>query len=528
MHFRAPPVGGVGVEVEHAADVAVRGGDTVEVFREEQLAVGLCLDGGCRCQLCILDDILCPFDRMPGEGERGVALHDGVEQLRGGQLAAVGRSLHIDEVGVGREDTVRATAHAVAVELAGLEIIDGHLQYRRVDGVDQFALLGEERRCPPAGVVGIGAKDAVDLSDIFFGAVACVPAGGEGVGGDGSSGQGGGRLAAPFHVVAGDDAILLLDVGDGFAEGQVLVGERGGRRVVGELGVARAAGVEVAGPAAGALRAAAVGGDDGHALDVAVVDGVLLPCRGFVIDVGDEQSVAVGAAVPSLLLDVLDDEVLVGVLGGDDAVGFASVGGGEQGELLFGVDGLDVHPVEELLFVGGIAGGGVAVFVIAAVVHDAPDAHAEVLGVVGRVVEVGQAEAVAELVADGADAVERGAAVAMQLVAAGISVDLDAVELQRRSRGVGQRPLMGPDGVDAAALSFAIAGVDDVAEVDDAVAIGVVVLEVDVLVALLQHLGDEVAGMFVIALAVVAAVVLHLLRGRVGAIDVELRGELAA
>ena len=241
---------------------------------------------------------------------------------------------------------------------------------------------------------------------------------------------------------------------------------------------------------------------------------------------GDQHAVSVGAAVPALLLDVLHHEVFVRVAAVFDAIRLAAVGGGGEGYGLLFVEYLNVHPAEELLFIGCVAAGGVAAFVVAAIVHDAPGIHAEVARV-ACVVEVGQAEAVAEFVADGADSVDLAAGIAVELATAGVLVHLNAVELHSGACAAGELPLMGPDGVCVSVMGFAITSIDNVAEVHYAVIVRVVVAEVDIGVGQLQHIGYQLGGILVAASFIVTAVELHGVGCLIGSPDVELGGKLA-
>ena len=116
----------------------------------------------------------------------------------------------------------------------------------------------------------------------------------------------------------------------------------------------------------------------------------------------------------------------------------------------------------------------------------------------------------AELVAHGADA--GNIAIAIELGAAGIGIDFHAVEGLCSatvsiilSRGKG--PLVGPDGGAGSTVGLSLVGIDDIDLIDLAVAVPVIVGEVDVVVDKFQGLDDHLGGIFVVALSVVSAIV---------------------
>ena len=150
-----------------------------------------------------------------------------------------------------------------------------------------------------------------------------------------------------------------------------------------------------------------------------------------------------------------------------------------------------------------------AVAVVRTHVHEVPSIHAAAT-VVLSVIEIRIAQAVAELVAHRADALDGVAAT--EFAAAGIGVDLHAVEAQR-ARAVAviagrlQIPLVGPDGVGHVAIGFAVAGIDDIDLIDLAVAVPIIVGIVHVVIGQLHSLDDHFSRMKVVAVAVVASVV---------------------
>ena len=139
-----------------------------------------------------------------------------------------------------------------------------------------------------------------------------------------------------------------------------------------------------------------------------------------------------------------------------------------------------------------------------------------------RIVEVGQAQHVAELVADGSDAVERHRLwhrrPAVELHRAGIVPEDDAIACHVVPAALGQHRAVGPEqaGV-VAAVAGGIAGEDEVDHVDHTVAVAVVVAEVDVLIGFVDSCPQQ-AGRAVQAVGVILALV-NLIRSE----DVELR-----
>ena len=229
-------------------------------------------------------------------------------------------------------------------------------------------------------------------------------------------GDGGGAVAEADGAVA-----VLTDVDEGARHRLGVLGvsveERGGGHRGGRQRVVVEVGVE--------LRAevAVVGMEEGHALVVVAVsvavlflgflvgdDGVgdvPLPQVLVVVDMQDEQSAGGVALVPACGLAVLYHVVLVGPGVVVDDVGLSALVDGLQavdGDVLVGQH--DGHlPSAHHLLVGGIARRTEAAAVVAALVHEVEGAHAVFLAI-DRVVEVGEAHAVGELVTEGADAVD--------------------------------------------------------------------------------------------------------------------------
>ena len=144
----------------------------------------------------------------------------------------------------------------------------------------------------------------------------------------------------------------------------------------------------------------------------------------------------------------------------------------------------------------------------------------------------------AKLVAKGADAVDRGAqvAVALQLVEHGIPVDGHAIELKRARDaaspviGLLHVPLAGPHalGDGAIGLGLAHAGIEHDHDIDHAVAVVVIAREIHVgqrAARIIDHRSQALVHFLAID-ALVAAIVGAVVRQRHGAQDVELGGEL--
>ena len=136
-----------------------------------------------------------------------------------------------------------------------------------------------------------------------------------------------------------------------------------------------------------------------------------------------------------------------------------------------------MKPARFYFLVAGVSGRSVAPTVIAAVVHQVPRPHPEGT-VTGRVVHVGESEAMGELVAGGTDSGKPRTE--FEFVATGIGVDGDVVEGERATVvGRRERPFVRPDGARESARSLTVAGVDDVNLIYLAVLIPVVETEVD-------------------------------------------------
>ena len=132
-----------------------------------------------------------------------------------------------------------------------------------------------------------------------------------------------------------------------------------------------------------------------------------------------------------------------------------------------------------------------------------------------------------EFVADGSDAVEFCSRGTFELVAAGIFVDDDSIELEGTSRSPLYGPLMRPNGVVASSLGFSVTGINHVTEVDDSVFVAVVDGVVYIPVGKPACFCYQLGGSLVVAFFVIPSVVGHLVHCIIRAIDVKLRLEKA-
>ena len=252
----------------------------------------------------------------------------------------------------------------------------------------------------------------------------------------------------------------------------------------------------------------------------------------------DQQTLGRQVPVPSLLPAVLDDEELVAVdvaLQEQGLVGiFILLVPDGQGVIGSGIGNDVVDPTHEVLLIGRVAYGGIGVVGIATGVHDVPVAHAVVAAVV-RVVEVGQTQAVTELVAEGADTVDGRTVVvaAVHLVEHGEVVHIGAaaigsegaVTTQTIVGGRLEIPVAGPDGAGSRVrgLSLADTGVDDDDHVAEVVAVGIKTVErYAVGSSHLAGFGHHRAQTLVVTARVIAAVVLAVLGQRVDAEDLKV------
>ena len=127
-----------------------------------------------------------------------------------------------------------------------------------------------------------------------------------------------------------------------------------------------------------------------------------------------QQVVLIGVGI----VHHLDSSTLVGVQGSQCILG-----------ILNWVD--KIHPPHVMTFIGAIARWGITSIQVTTVIHQGPVAHAIGSAIIGRI-EVWQTQAVAELVAKGADAINVGTQVvaALQLIKHGKLVDGHSIQLE--------------------------------------------------------------------------------------------------
>ena len=157
-----------------------------------------------------------------------------------------------------------------------------------------------------------------------------------------------------------------------------------------------------------------------------------------------------------------------------------------------------------------------AVIVIATVIHDVPGAHA-IDKAVGGVVKIGQSQAMAELVAEGAHTINicTGVGTAFQFIEDGEFINPCFIEQEGPGGTVTpvitllHVPLARPDrlGHSAPGLSLAHASKQHNHNVNQAIAVVIIVGKIHTLVNALTSLDDHVSQMHVIAAAVVPAII---------------------
>ena len=246
-------------------------------------------------------------------------------------------------------------------------------------------------------------------------------------------------------------------------------------------------------------------------------------------------------SVPSLLAAVRQDEVFIRIKVAHNLVshiGFLTLGiPGGQGVGSAGLQRLQLHPSHEFFLIGRVAHRShtvhtIGIAIVAAAAHQTPVAHAVVAGIISGI-KVGQAQAVRELMAESADAIEHLASVAAaaHLVEHGKAVDGHTIARARACavvplRAAAQFPLAGPHRVADAALRLAHAGIDHDAHIGLAVAVVVVKRPVDVVAGLVDGFAHH-AGHALVVAAGVAAIGGTGAGQRVDTVHVELRRVLA-
>ena len=253
---------------------------------------------------------------------------------------------------------------------------------------------------------------------------------------------------------------------------------RVGERVVAKIGVGIARTSNAKFAVVGVEDGATLVGVGGRTImsRIVGVHQIVLPNLSVEIHIEDEHAAAWQFSVPSLLLTVFQQIILV-------RVGFVAnhVDLRHVFERLHGLDG-DVlgqfhwlHPSTGKLVETAEARRAETIAIVATPVHERPAAHAEI-SLIRNVIHVGQAKAVRELMADGADAVD---GVVDALVGHGVCVDECAIQLQHLAEiAFLQVPFMGPNGGRIASAGLSPPGIDAHHLVYLAVAIPVIVVEV--------------------------------------------------
>ena len=340
------------------------------------------------------------------------------------------------------------------------------------------------------------------------------------------------RLIHIFQFLDVRDGLLELDGQRGVVRARFGPAAEGRSGVVGEGGGTRRAGERSAAVlyVVAARLLLSISLDEVDALVVGPVVGRIVgPEVLLVVDVPGQHAVSGDVGIPPGELTVLEDVVfalarIVEALG--DGHDESLVAGAELQQrvgLLFRQHH-GSEPAQFVALVGAHAGGDEAVVVVAALVEQVVAAGSACgRRTVGGVVEVGQAEDVGELMAEGAYAVH---VVAIQFVRAGIVRQEQIVVAVQVARGRSDVPGMGPDVVLLACVVFALAGIEGKDEVDEVVVVGVIDREIHVeaVVQVVACLRDHLPGIGVVVLAVVFEAVLQ----QDGAEDVELRVKLSA
>ena len=239
-------------------------------------------------------------------------------------------------------------------------------------------------------------------------------------------------------------------------------------------------------------RCHVVGWHNGHQLHRIIVDGILFPSCRHIRHMRNHHALVADIRVPTLSAAVLYHIILVGIkwtlhfhcpVGSD---GLAV----EHWQAVFcvGLRCNEFNPTEERFFVSIVAHRGVAVIVVAAIVHQAPCAHT-VFGTVSGHIEVGQTEAVREFVAECAYAVEHGVGVEtpLHLIEYGKLIHCDAVVVLHTgtiAHGccICQSPLARPNSIGhcGSSLRFAHTGKHHHHHIANAIAIVIVVCPINV------------------------------------------------
>ena len=275
-----------------------------------------------------------------------------------------------------------------------------------------------------------------------------------------------------------------------------------------------------------------IGREEGHALmRLGGVDGIVVPRRCIIVDVPHHEAVTVVVPAEGLLLTVLEDVVLVAAACIFNNVCHALLVDGWHVGYLGGLrQRNEVDPSGQPTLVGCIGRRHLSYLtrtVVGAAVHHVP-VLTSCAAIVLRVVEIGVAQAMAELVASCADAVEH--TFGCKFVGDGIRVDIDAVQALSATAAAivltsGKVPLVGPNVAGLAILCHT--SIDDVDLVHLAIVVPVVIGIVDVGIGKFQGLDDHFGGTVVELIVGSRSVVVVLLGKSEGAHYVEVDVEQA-
>ena len=289
------------------------------------------------------------------------------------------------------------------------------------------------------------------------------------------------------HKIEGNHTIFLSDVGNRLTQQQPVIGSCRRCTLVGKR-VVTLVGIKVTGLVVEA--AVIIGRHDSHALASRLtIDDIVIPNRLVVIDLQNHQTRSGHILVPPHLLTILESKVLI-LVTRYNLVGFFTVGqiferdGSRRGQFL------DCNPAAEFTLISRITYGYRAVAVtvvvhigtvVATIVHQTPGAHT-IIGTAG-IVEVGQAQRVAILMAERTDAITIGPGISLQLGRAGIGVDIFSIDRYRLPGSLIYIPGMGPNGiVERTGLivgRLAITGINDIDQIDKAVVVAIVDGKID-------------------------------------------------
>ena len=367
----------------------------------------LCLGTTITGERILLDDIACG----------GIAKGDGIAHTLGRIADGTKTEIGIAIVGMLGDDrchqlaclVIAANAHIAS---CGIDIsatppcLTGVFVEAGIDGLSTrygIVAIGHAREVVAKnhGVLLL-AQHLTDTDAIIVGLVNRVPISSKTVTGDIADIEVLGTRQTVLHIAERDDAVVVLDMGDATLCGHTVERQGTGRGIVGKRVDTRLR------EGSGLTTIVALGLED---IDIVLagVHGVVLPCRSIVIDAPDEHALARKIGIPTRVATILKDKVLV-LVGATavDAIGLlAGLQFVERQRVGRGVDGLEFHPPNGAALIGRKAWRGAAVVAIAARAHEVP--RAEGLGGIHGVVHIGQAQHMAKLMTEGADALDLGA-----------------------------------------------------------------------------------------------------------------------